>query len=258
MLVLFIFRKEVNLLKEDIDAKTFIEALTQRAESGSCPDKKNEYLGLINLISKVSMESIVDDFRFTIWWYYGEDSWGDKEEAVRGFWEDISNGPEFEREKLSPDEREVEDALFGHKLEESAREVFDMVDFIFSNQGWWGDYRPLINRKITREAFKTCAWLNGEIFACDLSSVIFEKYEYIDSSIDSMVAEYIRMVLPALQSEIVMSQIDMDTYAFRRRCKNRPGLSDSEREILNMAEENLRDLSDEILDIVEHPENHRF
>ena len=244
----------MNLLKDiNIDTKTFIETLTQYAESGSCPDKKSEYLALINLISRVSAESIVKIFRDDIWWNYGEDNWENKEEAVQDFWEDISNKPEYECEKLSPDEREIEDALFGHQLEKSAMEVFDMVDFIFSNQGWWGDYRPLVNRKITREAFKTCAWL--DVIDLRITSAIFKKYEkYTDNSIDSVVAEYIRMVLPALQSEIVMSQIDMDTYAFRKRCKTQPGLSDFEYEVLNMAEKNLMDHLDEILDIVEHPE----
>lgn len=255
MLVLFTFRKEVDLLKDiGIDVKTFITAVTGYAEGNFCPDKKDEYSSLINLVAKVPIEDVVETLRSVIW--NSGDIWS-KEESSHYFWESVLDKLEYDG--LSPDEKETVD-MIPNLLSESAVEVFGMVDFFFSSRGWWGDYRHLVNHEINKKMFETCVWLDSfSVTESNLASIIFENYEkYLDDCcmVDSSVYDYICEVLPVIQLAVVTSQIHTDVGAFIRG-KTPPKLSTIEKEILDVAIENLKTFSDEIEDIVRHPEAFR-
>ena len=249
MLVLFTFRKEVDLLKDiGIDAKTFITAVTEYAEGNFCPGKKDEYSALINLVAKVPMEAIVEILRSVIW--SAGDVW-DKEASSHYFWESVLDKLEYDG--LSPNEKETVD-MIPSLFSESATEVFCTVDFVFSNRGWWGDCHSLVNHGINKRAFETCVWLDSlSVTKSNLASIIFENYEeYLENNVDYAVRDYICTRLPAIQAYIVKGQISADVEAFVKG-ENPPKLSALEKEILDVAIENLKTFSDEIEDIVRYP-----
>ena len=251
MLVLFTFRKEVDLLKDiGIDAKTFITAVTEYAEGNFRPDKKDEYSSLINLVAKVPMEAIVEILRSVIW--NSGDIWS-KEESSCYFWESVLDKLEYDG--LSPDEKETVD-MIPNLLSESAAGVFGIVYFFFSDR----EYRHLVNQEINKKMFETCVWLDSfSVTESNLASIIFENYEkYLDDCcmVDSSVYGCICEILPVIQLAVVTSQIHTDVEAFIRG-KTPPKLSTIEKEILDVAIENLKTFSDEIEDIVRHPEAFR-
>lgn len=238
--------KDIN-----IDAKTIIDVLTQYARSIFCPSEQDRCLELINLVAKVPTEAIVEILRSVIW--NSGDIWS-KEESSRYFWESVLDKLEYDG--LSPNEKETVD-MIPNLLSESAAGVFGIVNFFFSDRGWWGDYRYLVNLGINKKTFETCVWLDSfSVTESNLASIIFENYEkYFDYcyTVDSSVYNYICEILPVIQLVVVTSQIHTDVEAFIRG-KTPPKLSTIEKEILDVAIENLKTFSDEIEDIVRHPE----